>query len=108
MAINQNEQNIMCKAAYTEANGLVSNENPLYTKRLRTCNATVSAYESILGVVFVLKSYRTIVAMVDENGRKYDFLRYVYGYTATSAQHINKFFKDYGNDFTPAYTYRND
>ena len=26
----------------------------------------------------------------------YDFLRYVYGYTSTSAQHISKFSKDYG------------
>ena len=26
----------------------------------------------------------------------YDFLRYVYGYTSTSAQHIAKFDKDYG------------
>lgn len=39
-----------------------------------------------------LKSYDTIVAVFDHyHFRLFDVLRYVYGYTATSAQHIAKF-----------------
>ena len=60
--------------------------------RLRSCQAEV--YETY-GFT-VLKSYNTIVAAIDRFGYGYDFLRYVYGYTATSAQHITKFFRDYG------------
>ena len=40
----------------------------------------------------VLRSYNTIVAFYDhERDTLYDVLRYVYGYTATSAKHIAKF-----------------
>lgn len=39
-----------------------------------------------------LRSYNTIVAFYDyETNILYDVLRYVYGYTATSARHIAKF-----------------
>ena len=39
-----------------------------------------------------LRSYNTIVAFYDhETNTLYDVLRYVYGYTATSAKHIAKF-----------------
>lgn len=38
----------------------------------------------------MLISYNTMVAFTI-NGVMYDFLRYVYGYTATSAKHIAKF-----------------
>lgn len=39
-----------------------------------------------------LRSYNTIVAFYDhETDILYDVLRYVYGYTATSAKHIAKF-----------------
>ena len=62
------------------------------SKRLRSCQATV--YTS--GRFYVLQSYNTIVAFIDrETDTLYDILRYVYGYTSTSAQHINKFEKDY-------------
>ena len=107
MTPKQVQTNNYCEAAYIDAKHLLMLATPLYTKKLRKCTATVYAYETDLGVVFVLRSYNTIVAYVDENGMKYDFLRYVYGYTATSAQHIRKFFEDYGNTFTPAYTYKN-
>lgn len=64
-------------------------------KRLRSCNAKVYAYDEY----YVLKSYDTIVAVIDRNtGIAYDFLRYVYGFTSTSAQHISKFFHDYTTD----------
>ena len=62
-------------------------------KRLRTC----SAYVCKLGRFYILKSYRTIIAVIDtRTDTCYDFLREVYGYTATSSQHIAKFMHDYG------------
>lgn len=69
-----------------------SNESEWSVKRLRSCNAVVINTPSY----YILKSYNTIVAVIDkETDTLYDFLRYVYGYTATSAQHISKFEKDY-------------
>ena len=60
--------------------------------RLRTCKATV--YET--SHYYVLASYNTFVAAINkDSGIMIDFLRYVYGYTATSAQHIAKFRNDY-------------
>ena len=60
--------------------------------RLRTCKATV--YET--KHYYVLASYNTFVAAINkDSGIMFDFLRYVYGYTATSAQHIAKFRNDY-------------
>lgn len=62
-------------------------------KRLRTCQAYVYETEKY----YVLRSYSTPVAAIrKENGFGFDFLRLVYGYTATSAHHIAKFFNDYG------------
>lgn len=62
-------------------------------KRLRTCQAYV--YET--PTFYVLRSYSTVVAIIEKSTDTcYDFLRYVYGYTSTSAQHISKFDKDYG------------
>lgn len=69
-------------------------------KRLRSCSAEVApVMDAETGelLYYVLRSYRTIVAAIDvRTDTLYDFLRYVYGYTATSAQHISKFSKDYG------------
>ena len=70
-------------------------------KRLRSCSAEVApVMDAETGelMYYVLRSYRTIVAAIDvSNDTLYDFLRYVYGYTSTSAQHISKFSKDYGS-----------
>lgn len=67
--------------------------------RLRSCSATVfDIVDNTTGEVLyrVLRSYATIVAFVDERtNTMYDVLRLVYGYTATSAQHISKFHRDY-------------
>ena len=72
-------------------------------KRLRSCNAYVFETPNY----YVLKSYNTIVACINKNcGQSYDFLRMVYGYTATSAQHISKFFRDYGDSRIMPYVYR--
>ena len=69
-------------------------------KRLRSCSAEVApVIDAETGelLYYVLRSYNTIVAAIDvSNDTLYDFLRYVYGYTSTSAQHISKFSKDYG------------
>lgn len=69
-------------------------------RRLRSCSAEVAPLcDPETGEVryWLLRSYRTIVAAIcTETDTLYDFLRYVYGYTATSAQHISKFSKDYG------------
>ena len=60
--------------------------------RLHTCKAVVVETENY----YILQSYRTTVAVIDKRtDTLYDVLRYVYGYTATSAQHISKFEKDY-------------
>lgn len=64
--------------------------------RLRTCSATVGKVHSGLYSFTYLRSYNTIVAVIDDNtGEAVDVLRTVYGYTATSAQHIAKFLQDY-------------
>lgn len=60
--------------------------------RLRSCHAVV--YET--SKYYVLRSYNTVVACIDKStGICYDVLRHVFGFTATSCQHINKFFSDY-------------
>lgn len=56
--------------------------------KLYSCQAQIVETENF----YILRSYNTCVACY--NKRKIemcDFLRYVYGYTATSAQHITKF-----------------
>lgn len=68
------------------------NERPVYYTRLRFSKAHVYKSENYI----LLRSFNTFVAAIDEQGNCYDFLRIVYGYTATSAQHISKFYHDYG------------
>lgn len=73
-------------------------ERTKYTQaphRLRSCSAD---YVHI-GNKWILRSYNTIVAWVEYRDGMLvgvDVLRYVYGYTSTSAQHIAKFFHDIG------------
>lgn len=62
---------------------------PESVERLKTCQAWILHYEKY----DILKSYETYVALYDkETDTFYDVLRYSYGYTATSAQHIAKFY----------------
>lgn len=73
--------------------------------RLRTCQAYVYETPSF----YVLRSYNTVVAIIEKSTDTcYDFLRLVYGYTSTSAQHISKFNNDYGSkwDYNKRFTYR--
>lgn len=72
--------------------------------RLRYCSASVYETEDFI----VLRSYNTIVAFINKHTQEFfDVLRYVYGYTATSAQHISKFRHDYSNyiDWKKYYIY---
>lgn len=72
-------------------------------KKLRSCQAEVLETKNY----YVLRSYNTIVACIrKDNSQAYDFLRLVYGYTATSAQHIRKFIHDYGDTRIATYVYR--
>lgn len=68
--------------------------------KLRNCSASVAdAIDRETGEILyhVLTSYNTVVAIIDvQTDTLVDFLRYVYGYTSTSAQHISKFAQDYG------------
>ena len=70
------------------------------SRPLRSCSAQVNEVtDTETGEVLyaVLTSYNTVVAIIDyATDTLYDFLRYVYGYTATSAKHISKFSEDYG------------
>ena len=106
-----NETIIGADCAEVHANfayDLYKTAKPISEEKLRNCTATVLAYEMPDGdTVYLLKSYNTIVAMVDEGGDGIDFLRYVYGYTATSAQHIRKFFADYCEQISDIYIYNN-
>ena len=64
-------------------------------ERLRYCKAWV--YH--IGRYTYLVSYNTMIAIIDnKTDTLYDVLRYVYGYTSTSAHHIAKFRHDYGHD----------
>lgn len=76
--------------------------------RLRSCKAIV--YHTIDNEFIVLQSYNTIVAFIDlETREAFDILRTKYGYTAISAQHISKFFKDYGQEIERIYrTYEDE
>lgn len=57
-------------------------------KQLDYCNAYTYETENYICLI----SYHTLIAFINkENGVLYDVLRYVYGYTSTSAKHISKF-----------------
>lgn len=63
-------------------------------QQLRHCKATYGFTED--NEFIYLRSYNTIVCIIDRNtGEAVDVLRTEYGYTATSAQHIAKFLKDF-------------
>ena len=93
MNMKQEQVNEMCLDVYRKATDEYFN-GELNVKPLRRCTAEV--YET--AGYFLLRSYNTLVAVVEKStGNCYDILRVAYGYTATSAQHIAKFSKDYGN-----------
>ena len=87
-------ENAVVKMEFDDFLKVTQNERDIASKRLRSCNATV--YEN--SKYYYLVSYRTMVAFIEkESNTLVDVLRMVYGYTATSAQHISKFNHDYCN-----------
>lgn len=90
-----------------ELNAEISADGLLYWERLRSCQAKVYTTTHFT----VLRSYNTIVAAVYHRTPEatpvfIDFLRLVYGYTSTSAQHIAKFKHDYCGNSGFFYTWR--
>ena len=72
-------------------------------EQLLTCKAQVLRTDNNL---VCLVSYTTLVAIIDRNTRTlYDVLRYTYGFTQTSAQHIAKFRNLYRHTFDTEYRY---
>ena len=77
----------------------LSNDEIIYTafdtlRRLRTMSAQVFETNNYYHLV----SYNTRIAVIDKHTDVcYDFLRFSYGYTATSAKHVAAFKADYGN-----------
>ena len=91
----QEKINAKCLEMMKVCNDEIASDGYFWDKwqRLRTCNAQVNQTTRFV----VLRSYNTLVAFIDKNtDTLYDVLRYVYGYTATSSQHIAKFNHDCG------------
>lgn len=87
----QEKINEICESVYEKS--MQEFNSKLTCRKLRSCNASVFESKNY----FYLRSYNTIVAIIDKNSDTlFDLLRVVYGYTATSAQHIAKFYHDYG------------
>lgn len=92
--MKKEEQKILTNEAMTHFELALSELNEDEQRRLRHCTAYVWETEKY----YVLQSYRSFVACIEkETDICYDVLRIVYGYTATSAQHIAKFKHDYGS-----------
>lgn len=101
----QENINRWCMDCLDEVNKEIESSNGwVSVKRLRACSAHVYETEHF----FILQSYSTFgVAIIRKSTNQcYDILRYLYGYTPTSAQHICKFMSDYGNRAIEKYTYR--
>lgn len=99
----QEKMNYWVEKAFEEMKEELQDSFPFHSIRLRSCQAEVLETKNF----YVLRSYNTIVACVrKDNLQSYDFLRLVYGYSATSAQHISKFFHDYSYSRIMPYVYR--
>lgn len=97
---HQNEINAEVK---TNLGICLSQLSECSVRKFRTCQAQILENEKYL----VLRSYSTIVAFIDKStGKFYDALRYVYGYTATSSQHIAKFRGEYRGIISKVCIYR--
>ena len=86
--------------AMEELRSIRNEDDKVY--RLRHCTAWVYETDNY----YILRSYNTYIAAIEKfSGWCGDVLRKVYGYTATSAQHVAKFVSDYGNR-NKVYTWR--
>lgn len=64
---------------------------PEHLRPFRSCHAQIGWNDKYIA----LYSFGTMVCFYERStGNFFDVLRYVYGYTATSNQHIWKFFRD--------------
>ena len=90
----KNKQQFVTNSNVMEAFNSLNVDAPVIdTQHLRKCKA----YVMVMDNHYLLISYKTLVAFIDKRTRIcYDILRYNYGYTPTSAQHIAKFCHDYG------------
>ena len=86
--INKNE---VAKRYYKEIESFLYSvfNNGKKICKLYYCSAEIWEYDGM----FALVSYGTPIAVYMTDGSLYDCLRVVYGYTATSSQHISKFKK---------------
>ena len=83
----QKIDNLKCQAAWKAATKEI-NWHELKSYPLYKCNARMIKTDRY----FILESYDSLVAVYDTQKQTLcDCLRDVYGYTATSAQHIRKF-----------------
>ena len=72
-------------------------------ERLNYCNAFILELDNDC---LALTSYGSLVAVFDKKtGFFYDVLRFTYGYTSTSAQHIAKFRSKLGKSILKEYRY---
>lgn len=105
----------MTKNEQTVINQIISNEKERaelelanYYRVAQLCSCQAYVYET--EHYFWLRSYGTYVAFIEKTTDTcYDILRMVYGVAATSAQHIEKFRHDYGQQkfgVHQSYTYR--
>lgn len=84
----QIEVNTYVENIVTDINALLRTSSPAAWYRLYHCRAEWAQ----VGDWMLLRSYSTIVAAYNtETDEFFDFLLLVYGYSATSAQHIAKF-----------------
>lgn len=101
-AIQKSEQKKINKKVLEIISRIENDGEMRKVSRLRTCTAWVYETENF----YLLLSYNTIIAAIEKSTKTlHDFLRYVYGYTPTSAQHISKFRNDYSSYLYPRYTY---
>ena len=98
--------NKVCSGVFTASMRELTRQMYGRPVRLRTCNAYV--YET--KHFYILRSYETFIACISKKTSiLYDNLRQEYGYTATSAQHVSKFSKDFSIakwGCEKSYTYR--
>lgn len=103
----QINHNIIALGIFTNAmKELYRSRSSYEPHSLRKCTAAVLETENY----FILRSYFTHIAAIEKKSNIcVDVLRYVYGYTSTSAQHIAKFKYDFSdkNRVLTLYTWRN-
>lgn len=82
--------NDFCMEKWAEAYEYIG-KHDYHIKPFRKCSAELIVSDRYI----FLRSYRTLISVYDvDRNCVFDCLRYMYGYTSTSAQHISKFYHD--------------